>query len=571
MIAQNTTLTAGDSEISMHGGSSLMLSAKLYPTLIAATLEIVQNAVDSSPKNIWVKLDRKKRSLDVSDDGEGTSTGQFNEALLRRGQSSKGTDKLGRFGHGLVSPIDKCEVMTFTSCPKGQVDAYMQWTFRAAEIAPNPKPRIPHVPQPNIRFGKSNKTLTIDSKIVSQVTWRTKTSLRNYSTDREIGRIGSIDDLAKEIFSRYGSVMRTKKILLNIEFTSEAGKTESQNGLQAPEHTGVRLPEFIHNSDGIRTTFRLYLAKAEGRKGKSNGMVVVGESHNPFRFEFGLLVKNCGEYISEAVKNALKSGIFEGEIHSGAVTLHENRKQFNVNDGLVRFAQALEQWFLEVGAHHIESVEESQQGARYQKLGLESMQSIEAMLTTERFKHLAELLNLLKQGTIGKGHSDAEAIVGVQDVPSQRTKKETGTTATSTGGSTSKPQTDPPQTLKDHHPLTVTGPKGPRRHIVEGGSFGLQFSYENLSGEERLWIFEDTLGVLRFNIRHPVWAKCDTSDRRIKQLQELVAVQAVNWFFTEENLKPSLLTCINDMIEQQAFMLVHSPSFTSGAAKKIGE
>ena len=566
-----TLLSAGVSRMDFHGGSSLMLSAKLYPTLLAATLEIVQNAVDSDPKNIWMKLNRQKRSLDVYDDGVGTSWDEFNEALRKRGQSSKKSDKLGRFGRGLVSPIDKCEVMTFTSCPRASNNAYMQWTFRASELAPNPEPHIPYEQQPQIQFGKANKTLTIDSKTVSQVTWRTKISLRNYSTDREIGKIGSIDDLAKEIFSRYGAVMRAKKIRLHIEFTNEAGKTEAKTDMFPPEYTGQRLPEYIANIRGIRTTFRLFLAKAEGRMGKSNGTVVVGEANNPFRFAFKLLVNNCGEYLSADVAKALKSGIFEGEIIAAGATLHENRKQFNINDGLTNFAAALEQWYLEIGAHHMEEIQETQEGERYQKLGLASMENIAAMLKTPRFSHLAELFRYMKHGTVGKQHSDAERIVGQQENPSQSVQKGGGTKGPHSEAGEKQP-TEPPKTLEDHHPHTVVGPKGQRRNVVEGGSFGLQFSYEKMPGEERLWIFDDAQGILRFNVRHPTWAMCDTSNIRIMQLQELVAVQAINWFFEPDNAtKNALLRLLEAAIDQIAFMLVHNASFNSGAPKKIKE
>lgn len=570
-------LTAGFSKIGVHIGSSLMRSAKLYPTVLAAVLEVVQNSVDSNPKNIWVRLNRQRRNLDIADDGDGTTIEQFEEALKKRGQSTKEKDKLGQFGEGLVSPFDKCDVMTFTSCPKGHVNAYMQWAFRESDIAPYAEPRIPREPQPNIRFGNENKTLTIDSKTISQVTWRTKTLLRNYSTDREIGKIGSIDDLAKEIFSRYGSVMRKKKILLHIDFTDEAGKTESKTKMQAPEYTGVRLPEYIAHIDGVRTTFRLYLAKAEGRKGKSNGLVVVGVSDNAFRFAFALLAKNCSEYLAKEMRDALKSGIFEGEIVSGAVTLHENRKQFNVNDGLVNFAKALEQWYQEIGAHHTEEITETKEGARYQKLGLESMRNLEAMLNTSRFSYMKEMFQYMQQGTVGKRHTPAEAIVGLQEVPSQRTKKDTNEKdpRKSSGSTDSKPPGEP-KTLTDHHPHTVTGPKGQRRNIVDGGSFGLQFSYEKMPGVSRLWIFDDVMGILRFNVRHPIWVSCDTSDKKIMQLQEHVAIQAVCWFaetatsIVSDAMKDALLSIIDGVIEQQAFMFVHSGSFTIGAPKKIG-
>jgi hypothetical protein len=568
---------AGKSLVQFHAGNMMMLAVRQYPTLLASLLEIVQNAIDSNAKEIWVRLDRAKRTLTVSDNGDGATEQQFDQALLQVGKSMKDSTKLGRWGLGLLSPIDKCEETTFTSCPKAFIDQYLEWTFRADEIREQSvEIYIPNKPQ-NMRFGKEKKTLKIDSKTVSQVTWRTRVVLKNYSTDREIGRIGSIDDLEKEIFSRYSSVMREKKILLNLEFINATGTPEIKNGLVPPEYTGERLPEFVDRRDGLRTHFRLYLAKADGRKGKSNGTVIVGESHNPFRFPFKLLAANCGEYLPDEAVKALRSGMFEGEVVSAAVSLHESRKQFNINDGLAHFGKALEQWYLEIGAHYMEEVKDTRDGARYQELGLKSMQNIEAIFRTPRFSYMREMFQYLQQGTTGNKHLDVEEVVGLQDTPSKRTKT---TSSTTTERKRTEPTGTPPvekpkQTLKDHHPLTVTGPQGQQRNIVSGGSFGLQFSYEKMPGERRLWIFDETVGVLRFNIRHPLWSGCETSSKRLMQLQELVAVKAICWFAETatslhgDAFKETLLATIDSLIEQEAFLLMHSSSFHLGPPKKV--
>lgn len=566
---QSAQPKSGASEMKVHLGNLIMLAANQYPTLLASLLEIVQNAIDGEAKHIQIKLDRKSRNLFVFDNGNGASVTKFEQALGQIGQSMKALTKLGRFGYGLVSPIDKCEAVTFTSCPKEMSDLYMMWTFRADEIRNRPETiHIPHTPQ-SFRFGRTTKTLTIDSKTVSQVEWRTRVMLRNYTPDREIAKIGTIDDLAKEIFSRYGTAMRAGKVRLSIEYTDDLGKTEVRRELTAPEYTGESLMLHSEVVGGTRATFKLFLARAEGRRGKSNGLVVVGESDNPFRFPIKELIIRCGEYINPEVARALRSGIFEGEITSGSAKLHENRKQFVINDGLINFAQALEQWYTKVGAHHMETIQESRAGERYQELGLESMKNIEQMLNTAKFSHLVDLLKLLPHGTVGKQHQNNETVVGQQEHRSKRTGE--GGQKTSTKNGEGGPTKEPKEQHPKDTPYTVAGPEGQRRHIVGGGSFGLQFSYQNMPGENRLWIFDDTQGILHFNVRHPVWVACDTSNKRVMQLQELVAVQAINWFFAPDYMKDNLLEHTSNIIDQHAFMLVHSASFNSGAPKKIEE
>ena len=48
-----------------------------------------------------------------------------------------------------------------------------------------------------------------------------------------------------------------------------------------------------------------------------------------------------------------------------------------------------------------------------------------------------------------------------------------------------------------------------------------------MAGSEKLWELDSENGILHFNIRHPDWVECDKSDRRICQLQETIAIQAL--------------------------------------------
>ncbi len=568
-------MTEARSVVKSHQGKLLMLAAKQYPNLQAALLEIIQNAIDGRAKHIGVRLDRKKRSINVFDDGKGASIAKFNASLGRVGDSEKTEDELGQFGLGLVSPIDKCEKMTFTSCPVTGENGYVEWVFIGDDIiSQKDEIVIPRTELTNYQFGKESKTLTVKSEKLSIVSWRTKVTLHRYSDDRVISKISSIDDLVSAIFTRYGVAMHKRGTRLTVEYITDDGKSEVRKNLKAPEYAGEPLPRYMGLTDGYRTFFNLYLAKADMR-GKAKGIVSVGVQGNDFRFPFKLLASKVRGYLSVDVITALNSGVFEGEILSTSASLHENREQFVVNQGLVVFANALEEWYQDVGAANFSRVGESREDERYQQLGLESMKHIESMLKAQQFEHLAKMFKESQQGTIGKQHgkTTAESPVATQEH-----------TAVSTQGSGSgqdkarwptqpKSETDQkePQTKDDHHPYTVAGPRGQNRTVVKGGSFGLQFVHSSMQGDQRLWFFDGSAGILYFNVRHSMWALCESSDKRLMQLQELVAVQAIQWFFCPDHLKDAMLSHVDDTIATQVFLLLHSTSFNTGAAKKLSE
>jgi len=57
------------SRVHMHQGQALLKIAQTYGSLLGMILEVVQNAIDSGAKDIWLRIDNKKRSITVQDNG----------------------------------------------------------------------------------------------------------------------------------------------------------------------------------------------------------------------------------------------------------------------------------------------------------------------------------------------------------------------------------------------------------------------------------------------------------------------------------------------------------------------
>lgn len=77
-----------------------------------------------------------------------------------------------------------------------------------------------------------------------------------------------------------------------------------------------------------------------------------------------------------------------------------------------------------------------------------------------------------------------------------------------------------------HH--TVNGTKrGSLRKTVKGKSTGLRLEYDEMPGEYNLWDFNKKTGVLRFNIRHTLWAQAERRERVLTKFQEIIIVSAL--------------------------------------------
>jgi len=541
-------------------GEAFCRVASDYPTVLDVILEQVQNAIDANAKNISVVLNRKTRHIAIRDDGDGVSREKFEEALQQVCLSQKELNKLGRFGIGLISPLDKCHSSTFISCARGIEDGYMEWTFVTEDIRRQQQSVfVPRRPRPDLVF--SRKGLNVKRGMTS-IAWRTEVNIVRYSSDRIISRVTSIDALVDAILERFGAAMRRNKTVLSIRFTNEDGTLEERDGIRAKLFTGRSLGEtVITDRDAGNVVFRMYLAP-KTTKGQ-NGKVIVGELDNDYRFSFGLFARSADSLLSDEVSAALRSGMFEGEIVGEKVKLHSTRKTFEKDDAFVGFCTALEAWFHKHGADHLKDVKEARRDQRYQELGTQSLREIEAMLRDPAFNDIRLVLQDFKLGTVGIGHTKPVrgSVTGQQTESSISTHEGFTPKGEEGGGGSSGEHKKPREDKPNHHPYTVAGPRGKQRMLVKNDSVGLQFSYIAMDGSDRLWELDARQGILHFNVNHPIWVACDVSDRKVMQLQETVAVYVLTLKAMPAENEDVLRYAFDEALRPLSFLFHVSPAF----------
>lgn len=556
------------SRLAFHEGEAFYRVAMDYPTILDVILEQVQNALDVNAKTIWVVLNRKTRHIAIRDDGNGTSGDDFEESLASVCKTKKERGKLGRFGIGLISPLGKCAFSTFTSTPKGK-NQYVEWTFTTSKIRAQEKNvDIPRRNRPELAF-----TQVEGGKVspgIQTVMWRTEVNIHEYSKDKAIARINSIDALKEAILDRFSAVMRENDVLLNLKFVGEGrqGNDEVRESIRAKKFTGRPLPEVvIKEPDAGKVTFRLFLAP-KTTKGQ-HGMVSVGEADNSFRFPFkDLLRSEAGSILSEEVAEAVTSGLFEGEIVAEKVELHVSRKKFEPGDALVGFMAAIETWFEEHGAKHFEVAASETRDERHQQLGLESLRQLEEMFRQPSFAFLRDVIGGFSVGNVGKGHAPRPEgkVMGPMPEPGVTTKgvhEGSGPGEGSSGGERERSEPQP-----THEPYVSAGPKGSTRTLVRGDSLGITFSHTTMDGSDRLWELNPKLGILHFNVSHPIWVECDDSDRKVRQLQETVAVFALMTRAMSETQQVAVRDAFDEALPALLFFYHQSPAFTVGRRKQ---
>lgn len=538
------------SNLKFHEGRVLIELAKSYPSIMDVIFEQVQNALDSNARMIWIEIDYKTKTLVVRDDGEGASREKFEQALVSVCRSIKDKkDSLGQFGIGLISPLGKCELFTFTSTPNTRSE-YSQWTFVTNELEEQEElSGIPLKPIADIVYGL-NGTPPRGKKLVP---WRTEVSMHHFTRDKTLSRI-SLDTLEEEVNSRFGEKMRILHTMVHVKIKRTGTKDVEKRSFTTPEFSGEKLPVVKYvGKDCGETSFELFLSRktSTGRKGK----VMIHKKFDLFGVTAKAFIRSTQGILSVEIPDFLTSGIFEGKITTQHCTLLKERNGFEQNDALIEFCEHIEKWTKEHGAAHLGQIKDEEKDERYQELGRRSMRTIEEMLETPGFELLKEVLDSFKIGTIGSNHVDFEDTKKEDAVKSITTKEDSVKKEIPTDNNEKKdPETNDAKPQNHHENYehdTTQGPRGQRRRIVRGHSTGLHFRYEELKGKV-IWEFDARMGVLTFNLRHPLWERAEKDDTLLVRFQEFIAISVLTIETMSESLKEQHRLFVS---EQAGYML----------------
>jgi len=508
MKGQATTVT--EDVLGLHQGEVLLKLASTYPTVTLTAVEAVQNALDADAKNVFVGVDLGRRTLIVLDDGNGVTQDKFRQALKSVGKGVKRPGSLGRFGLGLISPLNKCTRFVFASHPVGAAEANI-WSFEGAKI------RVQHE-KVTIPLEQAKRLPRIPSQFAEHALgrytqWRSILLLHEITEDKIIG-VTDLDELESQVRVKLGSVMRSKGTSVHVVLIAADG-TVAERDIDPLEFTGEPLPiaEFDDPQCG-HVIVELY--RAPRSDGKRSGLVTVmqiGDNTQITMQEFytqALGTRALQQAEIKAAFDVLRSGYFEGVIRAEKIELAPERNRFMLGQALNALYIAIYLWYADYGQQYYEDEKETRRDQRWQTLGEESLKKVLARLETDKtFAALArQLIGVLPDGKRASSIEDQEQGTsgGTGDGKSKRKRVE------------AKP------------PERAPRPQDPRRPRL---NFTLRFAYEVLTESVRLWEFNTETGVLTFNVRHPIWTSLDETngrrttrnDKQIMHLQEYLTLK----------------------------------------------
>lgn len=513
------------SQLDVHFGNILMHIASMYETVLKVLLEQVQNALDVDAKYVEIVVNAQSGVITVRDNGTGVSVDMFDRALLQIGQTLKTNDKLGRFGLGVMSPLGKCHRWAFTSCPYPTQNAYREWTFVTKFLQDSERrPEIQSIGKTSLRFGEA-------ASGVAATWWRTQVQMFDVTTDKVLSRV-TMDEIVDAITSRFNVPMRRLGTRVSVTLTDAGGNTKHRK-FTATDFTGEALEEVELVGDKCKkTVFQMYLVKRGplrkgGRRASEKG-VCLGEMGNDFRIPFASFAKSVGSDLSSEAVDALRSGIFEGQILCEGVTLTAKRTTFEENEARLELCMLIDEWFQKVGKPYTDEVRRLQQSERYQRVGIRTMQRLKELLKGSRFQEFCRVLKGFECGTVGFGHKrpDPEDLEGQQGQRSLSTE----------GGpfvhkqrrdEKHRARAEPQQDKRGHKPATVAGPRGNQREVVAGDSQGLQIVH-GLLMDAKMWELDKEHGVLTINTRHTNFRACDDrSEAALEQYEMHIVLSAL--------------------------------------------
>ena len=522
------------SSVRFHEGEVLWTLANTYPSLLLTLVELAQNGIDAEASAIFIGVDLKNRRVTVADNGNGANDTKFEQALASVGKGIKTRDKLGRFGRGLISPLNKCAHFTFTSKVHGRRP--VRWTFRGNEIRRQhqevsiPKEIISEMPR-IVKLFRGYLTEEFDAK------WSTIVHLEGVTKDKVISLV-DLDELESQIRSKLGMAMRRHEVSIRVVLIDEHGVVGTRD-IDPVMFTGEKFdPVSYVDADGAGQV-EIELYRAPKLRGKRSGEVLFMELEGNYPVPLKEVARQLrGGQIEDLftdVLSVLTSGFFEGIIRCENITLAPERTKFVYDDALISLFVLLESsWYEQVGQRQFEDEQERSRERRYQRLGLESQERLREFLPKAVWD---KLRSAVKIGRLGDGHLDPTKgrMGGFEDARGLRTGQGGAGTPKTPRDEEEEPRRrqKEPKDRPGDMPTGSLGPDGRERQLVRGDSEGLWFEYSPLFANSHLWEFDLELGVITFNTKHPVWVSLDETngrhttkhEKQIMDLQEWLTLQ----------------------------------------------
>jgi len=473
--------------IRVHTGEALWKFARTYPKLLDMLLENVQNTIDANGTRMYIGVDLKDRTVVVCDNGDGVTEDEYQRALhsVARGKTDKG--KIGQFGIGMISPLNKCSTMYFMSRPEGQAHVN-SWHFVCEEIRESDNPEAPLTELSNFPplpplFALAANELQKATGDTRPTAWRTVIRLEGLIKDTMLTRV-SADRLEAAIVKRFNQWIIERGMQIVLKIRDASGKVEQRKVTPKP-FLGQKLQTLtIPSQDAGKISFELYRARVRNGKREGIGVMVLDPKGAPITVS-EVQAQAAGDehmhaYYTLAKEGfeVLTSGVFEGLIRVDDIQILQNRRGFEVDQRFKDLCFAIGDWYEQIGSSHMSSEREEATEQDFQDLSQEVMDEL-----LQSFRNNEHLLAYVEE------LSERLPRLKVEQATRERKAKEEGR-ATTRKASPTRRIVKPRESNGKQQEKASDYPMLPK------------FGYDTLEDSLNLWEYDVESGVLTVNLLH---------------------------------------------------------------------
>ncbi len=507
--------------VNVHVGNMLMRAAATYDTLLKTVLEGVQNGIDAEADCIFVGFDLQGRVSVLADNGNGASEAKFTKALQTVGMSQKTRqqNKLGQFGLGLISPLDKCEAFEFISRP-GPRSQIRAWTFMQRNIERSVF--APEIPVLKLSSMPSLDLFEDEARKLGKQ-WNTVVRMHKITNDRVVSRL-TVEKLAEQIKQRFGDAMALNNTVCHIFIRDEQGQLR-RGRVDPVAYKGERIDgsPFALTGDIVgkagKVTIELY--RAVEKNGKRRGVVKVSQGKGAiFGLALGKFIEQAKAELSYDTKESfeeLNSGYFEGVIRAENLSLNDRRTEFKLDDEFLDLVIALDSWYDTVGRQFYQGEKDRTRNERYRDLTARSLREVQAILENnpDFERYVDGIRENVGTGLIGDGHGEKPS-TGLDGDKTTRTRGKGNGVIRDRKPPTNRDGNG--KTRDSDVPFGHVDKSGKHRAMVKNDSVGLWVEVTEFELSNDLWRFDADTGKLLFNCSNDVWAELDGASSETRHL-----------------------------------------------------
>lgn len=514
-----------DLQMEIDFGSIMRDIVKTYKTFFAMMLELEQNAIDARPKRAEILIDLQRGRVTCMDNGDGCTLAEFQQTLKQLCKTQKRAGKLGKFGRGQLSPLNKCQHFTFTSAPranKGNKSAwpgYRSYSFDAV-IA-------------DLRKNKAEVTRNVPSQVADMGPdlpwWNTRTEIANLTVpERQLANF-NLQDFKEESEIRYSAALAdNRELQFKVSLVKPDGSKETVI-LEPKQFHGRALPLVKLRGEYCgEIQLRLFLndSPIDGR----NLLVECGDKSR-FQMSWSSISaqslaasksKDAGQIsIDNEIRQILDAGYFEGLMYVKDCNWNEERTGLAEDEPLMDFYIQLQDWVRSSGMELVKRVQTKDKQTRREELALEVANHLKGIMEGLPERVLDAFMDLPTMVT--KGHSPVPQ-TGRGEQPTVRTlpKRERKPSGGGHGGNDI-----PKRHLGGVHIGATGGNTGGSERVVTKTDVGFVIECGRVDVATDRFGFRDP-GIIVINYTHPEFSHIeDNEPDKLKDYILRVATYAV--------------------------------------------